>query len=144
MTASAVDADAAVVGRRGAEPRAERLARRVEQRAPAADAHRRRRVDDRGQRQRDVLQNDARLQIARARGRGPIDAADVVAGHVGAQLDELVAVAAIDRRRAGAEMARAAPRAQQRLANRHGAGTAAIIASIDRVGARRLRRRGGS
>ena len=125
--------DAAILADRRAEPALERLARRVEQRpAPAPDAHRRRRVDDRGKRQRDVFEHDARLQVARARRRRPVDAANVVAGNVGAQLDELVAVAAVDRRRARTEVSRPPARAQQRVANGHGAGMAAIIASMIR------------
>lgn len=76
------DADAAIVTRRGAEPRFERFAGRVEQRSPATHAHRGRRIDNCAQRKRNVLQDDPGLQIARARGSGPIDAADVVAWHV--------------------------------------------------------------
>src|SRR5580658_6719145 len=110
-----VDADAAILAACGAEPRLRSLACRVEEGSAPPDSHRGRRVDDGGERQRDVFEHDARLKVAGSRRGGPVYAAYVVAGNVRAQFDELVAVAAIDGRRSGAEVARAAARAQKRL-----------------------------
>ena len=113
-------ARAAIVVDRGVAPERRRLAGQNVVALLPSDEHRGRGVERGREREGVIFEDDARLQRAGARRRGPVDAARIVAAQVRAQFGELVSVGATFDRRAAAAHARPFAAGEHRRAQPRG------------------------